>query len=63
MNIKVEEVEKEKENNIVLRISGFDIQFFANPYGVSIYFNEDIADKIAFQISSLLQDIERRKKK
>lgn len=61
MKVEVEEVEK--ENTIALRISGFDIKFLANPYSISVYFNEDIADKIAFQIGSVLQDRERRKKK
>ncbi len=59
----VEEVEGEPNKNIAIRLAGEDISFQASGWSVSIYISEDIADKIAFQIQSILQDRERRKEK
>ena len=44
------------ENNIAIRLSGEDIVFQASGYAVTIYINEDLADKISFQLSTMLQD-------
>lgn len=61
MTYQVEEVEHEKERNIVIRLKGEDASFQASAYGVSIYLTEDVADKISFQINCIIQDRDRRK--
>ena len=65
MKFSVEEVylsnNDVEENNIVIRLSGNDISFQATAYGISIYINEDLADKISFHLQSILQDRHNRR--
>lgn len=56
----VEEVEGEADKNIVIRLRGDDITFNATGYSLYVYLNEDIADKIAFQINAIIEDRSRR---
>ncbi len=53
-------VGQSNDKNIQIRFSGEDIKFIATEYSLSIFIDEDLADKLSFQISSLLQDIERK---
>ena len=67
MSLSISEVEGQGVGNkgdkdIQIRFSGEDIKFVATEYSIAIYINEDEADKISFQLSSLLQDREIRKK-
>ena len=50
-----------RNQNIQIRLSGDDIKFIATEYSLSIFIDEDLADKLAFQIQSLLQEIEIKK--
>jgi hypothetical protein len=59
--IEVREIAGEIGNNIGIDFGG--VTFMSSPLGVYVVINIDEADKIAFQIQSLLQDIERRKTK
>lgn len=61
MKLRVDEIENEPDKNICIRLSGEDISFTATNYSVSVYIDEDCADKIAFQLQSILQDREQRK--
>ena len=64
MKIKVEELPLENDKPIVIRFrndSADDLTYVASNGSISIYIDEDNADKIAFQLSSILQDRERRK--
>ena len=61
MTYQVEEVEHEKERNIVIRLKGEDASFQASAYRVSIYLTEDVADKIAFHIRAIVEDRFRAK--
>mgnify|MGYP001473361769 CR=1 FL=1 len=61
MTYQVEEVEHERDKNIVIRLKGEDASFQASAYGVSIYLTEDIADKIAFHIRAIIEDRFRAK--
>ena len=45
-----------EEKNIAIRLRGEDISFQASGYAVTIYINEDMADKISFNLSTILQD-------
>ena len=49
------------DKKIQIRLSGDDIKFIATEYSLSIFIDEDLADKLAFQIQSLLQEIEIKK--
>ena len=67
MSLTISEVEGQgvgakHDKDIQLRFSGEDIKFVATEYSISIYINDDEADKISFQLSSLLQDREIRNK-
>ncbi len=53
-------VGQSNDKNIQIRFSGEDIKFIGTEYSLSIFIDEDLADKLSFQISSLLQDIERK---
>mgnify|MGYP001564363646 CR=1 FL=1 len=55
-------VGQNNDKNIQIRISGEDIKFIATEYSVSIFLNEDEADKIAFHLSTILQDRDYSKK-
>jgi hypothetical protein len=59
--ITVDEIPEWKDDRIKIDISGLDLQFQASKYRITIFIDEDEADKIAFQLQSILQDIERRK--
>ena len=61
MKLSVEEVPLSdindlEDENIVIRFRGEDISFQASNYSLSIYINEDMADKISFNLSTILQD-------
>ena len=61
MKLSVEEVPLSdindlEDENIVIRFSGEDISFQASNHSLSIYINEDMADKISFNLSTILQD-------
>jgi len=56
----VDEVPNESYKNIVIRLKGSDISFVATGESISIYLDEDIADKIAFQINAIIEDRSRR---
>ena len=60
--IIVDEVPEWKEDNICIRIVGTDVKFQSSNYGISIFIDEEEADKIAFQLNSILQDRERKEK-
>ncbi len=62
MEYSVDEVEGEKKHPIVIRLSGEDVSFIVQKNQISIYLDEKTAESIAFHISSLLQDRERRGK-
>ena len=62
MQYKVEEVEGEKDRNIVIRLIGNDVSFVATRGGVDIYIDEKTADSIAFHIQSIIQDRDLREK-
>ena len=61
MKYSVDEVIGDKDKNIAIRLSGEDIVFQASNYSLSVYLDKETADKIAFQIQSLLQDMDYRK--
>lgn len=59
MKINVDQVPHEK-NVIAVRLSGDDVQFHAGNRNITLYLNDEEADKVAFQIGSVLQDKERK---
>ena len=65
MHLKIEDLEigvgEKKDKNIQIKISGGDIKFVATEYSVSLFLDEEIADKLAIQLSFLLEDRRRRK--
>ncbi len=66
MKITIDQIEEKgvgenNDKNIQIRISGEDIKFIATEYSLSVFIDEDEADKLSFQIGSVLQEIERRK--
>ena len=66
MKIIVDEVfkstdELEKKKNILVRLSGNDIKFIATEYSLSFYLDNNLADKLAFQLTAILEDRYRRK--
>lgn len=63
MKLLVDEVEGvgiTGDKNICVRLSGEDIKFVATEYSISLFVDEDIADKIAFQINAIIEDRSRR---
>ncbi len=60
---EVNEVEGEPDKNIVIRGRGNSICFNAMNGSFSLYIDETTADSIAFHISTIIQDRERRKNK
>ena len=62
MKIEVRD-EKDREDIIVtLKDAQFSVDAIGNP-NILFWLSEDEADKLSFQLSSVLQDRERRKKK
>ena len=59
MTYQVEEVEHERDKNIVIRLKGEDASFQASAYGVSIYLDEKTADSISFHINTIIADRQR----
>jgi hypothetical protein len=47
-------VQSDGENKIFVRLSY--IEFMASPIGVTLFLDDDLADKLSFQIGSCLQD-------
>lgn len=45
------------EDTIAIRLRGEDIKYQASNYAVTIYLDKDMAEKIAFQVNALLQDV------
>jgi len=54
-------VGQNNDKNIQIRLSGEDIKFIATEYSVSIFIDEDLADRLAFHIGAVLQDIKLKK--
>jgi len=59
MKILVDEVRG--EDKILVRLSGEDIKFIVSEYSLSFYLDDDLADKLAFQLGAVLQDRQQRK--
>ncbi len=62
MKLIIDEVEGEKDKNILIRLSGEDIKFLVSEYSCSVYINEDMADSLVFHLGTILQDRERQRK-
>ncbi len=60
--VKIDEVPEWKKDNICIRVSGLDLKFQASNYSLSLFIDEDEADKIAFQLNAILQDRDITKK-
>ena len=60
MKLDVYEVEHEKDKPIAIRFKGEDLSYMIVNGTITIYLDADNSDKLAFQISSLLQDMERK---
>lgn len=62
VNLIVDEIVTNDDKNIAIRLSGEDLAFQASTYSLSLYIDENLADKISFQLQTILQDRERTKK-
>jgi hypothetical protein len=60
INIRVNE-NIDKETPISINLQGEDLTFVATSNSLFFRLDEDLADKLAFQINALLQEIERKK--
>ena len=63
MTYQVEEVENEKDKNIVIRLRGEDISYLAQNGNISIYLDEETANHIAWHIQTICEDRQRTKEK
>ena len=65
MKLSVDDLEEgvgiERDKTIQIRLSGEDIKFVATEYSMSFFIDEDCADRIAFQLQTILQDRYYRK--
>ena len=61
MKLDVYEVEHEKDKPIAIRFKGEDLSYLIVNGTITIYLDADFSDKLAFQIGSILQEIERKK--
>ena len=65
MKLLVTEIEEgvgqKKDKTIQIRLSGDDIKFVATEYSISLFVDEDLADKISFHLQNILQDRDYRR--
>jgi hypothetical protein len=62
MKIEVRDNKDREDVTIVLKDASFCVDTIGKP-SILFWLNEDEADKLSFQLSSVLQDRERRKTK
>ncbi len=60
--IEISEIPEWDKENICIKVSGLDLKFQASNYSLSLFIDEDEADKIAFQLNAILQDRDIKKK-
>jgi hypothetical protein len=59
VNLKVSDAELDNTNKICINLKG--VKFMATDYSLTLYLDDEIADSLAFQIQSLIQDHDFRK--
>ena len=63
MKLDVYEIKEDPKKPIAIQLRGEDFTFVASSSSVFFTLDADMADKLAFQIGSLLQDRERKNQK